>query len=288
MDRLGPEKLLVVVAHQDDETIVAGGAMQQVSRSGGSVQVVYTTDGGAAQPTGSLQRTELVQRRRCEALSALVLAGVTEPFIRFLECESEATYLRPDSIAQLCDLLLRVIVGFQPDKILLGAFEGGNLEHDVTNFLVARAAARAGFPSLQIWEAPEYNRFYLREPIYQRLHRACRFPFAWPPRFLPGGADGEVLPMTAAEMATKQRMLECFESQAHVRLAERFSFPDRFRPLPRYDYAAGPFNPGESCRFRLSRFLRGSAAFPYSQRCFGPQEYRDLFQALESAVARCH
>jgi LmbE family N-acetylglucosaminyl deacetylase len=284
MDRLGPERLLVVVAHQDDETIVAGGAMQQVRRAGGIVQVVYTTDGGAAQPTGSLQRAELVQCRRREALTALALAGVTEPRVHFLDCESGPTFLRPESIAQLGGQLGRVILDFQPDKILLGAFEGGNLEHDVTNFLVARAAARAGFPSPQIWEAPEYNRFHLREPVYQRLHRVCPFAFAWPPRFVPGGSRGEVLPMIAAEMATKRRMLECFESQAHVRLVERFSFPDRFRPLPGYDYKAGPFNPRKSRRFRLNRFLSGSAAFPYSQPNFRPQEYRELFQALESAV----
>lgn len=285
MDCLGREKLLIIVAHQDDETIIAGGAMQQVCRAGGIVQIVYTTDGGAAQPVGSLAREELVQRRRREALSALALAGVTEEHAHFLDCESGSTFLRPESVAQLGGQLGRVVLDFQPDKILLGAFEGGNLEHDVTNFLVARAAARAGFPLPQIWEAPEYNRFHLREPVYQRLHRVCPFAFAWPPRFLPEGSRGEVLPMTTAEMATKRHMLACFESQAHVRLVERFSFPDRFRLLPCYDYKAGPFNSRKSRRFRFNRFLNGSAAFPYSQPNFGPQEYRELFQALESAVA---
>jgi LmbE family N-acetylglucosaminyl deacetylase len=287
MDRLGRERLLVVVAHQDDETIVAGGAMQQACRAGGIIQVIYTTDGGAAQPAGSLQRAELVQRRRREALTALALAGVTEPHVHFLDCESGSTFLRPESVAQLGGKLGRVILDFQPDKILLGAFEGGNLEHDITNFLVARAAARVGFPSPQIWEAPEYNRFHLRDPVYQRLHRIFRFGFAWPPRFPRGGSLGEALSMTAEEIAIKQRMLECFESQRHVGLVERFGFPDRFRPLPLHDYLAGPFNPRHSRRFWLNQLLTGATAFPYAEPGFGPQEYQELFQALELALVGC-
>jgi LmbE family N-acetylglucosaminyl deacetylase len=283
MDRLRREKLLVIVAHQDDETIVAGGAMQQVIAAGGQVQVVYTTDGGGAQRSGSPQRAELVQLRRSEALAALSLVGVTKKFARFLEFESGPNYLLPETAAQISAELGRIIEQFQPDKIMLGAFEGGNLEHDVTNFLVARAAARVGFPALQIWEAPQYNRFYLREPVYQRLHRICRFAFVWPPRFLPGGSHGEALPMTGGEIATKQKMLECFGSQRHVGLAARFAFPDRFRPLPLYDYTAGPFDPGDSHRFRVDRFLNG-AAFPFGQPNVGLHEYKQLFQTLEPAV----
>lgn len=285
MDRLGREKLLVVAAHQDDETIIAGGAMQQVSCSGGAVLVVYMTDGGAAYPPGSDQRKLLVDLRRREALAALALAGVSESHVRFMECESGPAFLRADSAVRLHDELRKIILDFHPDKILLGAFEGGNLEHDVVNFLVARSAARAGFPSPKIWEAPEYNRFHLREPIYQRLHGLCRFAFAWPPRFLPGGSAGELLPMTASQMTTKRRMLECFKSQAHVRLVERFQYPDRFRPLPMHDYASGPFNPRNSRRFRLNQLISRNSAFPYAQPNFGPQEYRVLFEALESAVA---
>jgi LmbE family N-acetylglucosaminyl deacetylase len=284
MERLNRQKLLVIAAHQDDETIIASGAMQQVKAAGGEVQVVYTTDGGGKTTPGSGQRRELVHRRNDEALTALALAGVVAAHVHFLGFESGAPFQTPDIARKVFHAVQEIIGAFQSDIMIVGAFEGGNLEHDITNFLAVRAATAAGLARTQILEAAEYNRFYLREPVYARLRKIFPGGFGWPPRF-PRGVMGTILPMTENEQAIKRKMLECFVSQKHVRLGERFGFAECFRAMPEHDYCAGPFNPDASWRYRLQRLLAGSSAFPFAQRDFGPSEYRQLFKTLQTALS---
>lgn len=283
MERINCRRLLVIATHQDDETIIASGAMQQVLASSGDVRVVYTTDGGANCALGS-QRGGFVLARNQEALAALACAGVTPTQAQFLGFKSGPEFLMPDTAVGVIKELRQIIGDFHPEIIIVGAFEGGNIEHDITNFLVVRAASCSGFTKGQILEAAEYNRFFLREPVYGRLRKFFPAAFAWPPRFPGRGAQGEILRMTKAELANKRHMLECYISQKHVRLVERFAFPERFRPVPSHDYCAGPFKPLESLRYRMQKIFAGQLAFAYDTPGWSESEYRRLFESLQSAL----
>jgi LmbE family N-acetylglucosaminyl deacetylase len=100
-------RLLVVAPHPDDETLGAGGLIQRVHATGGTVKVVYLTD-GEGYPEG-VQVEDHVEsptaddyrgygkRRRHEALAALRTLGLDS---------SSATFLRfPDG--GLCQLMRR-------------------------------------------------------------------------------------------------------------------------------------------------------------------------------------
>src|SRR5882672_4780790 len=81
-------RLMLLAPHPDDETIAAGGVLQQVIAAGGSVRIIYFTDGDDnpwAQRAverrwriGPDDRKRWGKRRRAEALAALVALGVPQ------------------------------------------------------------------------------------------------------------------------------------------------------------------------------------------------------------------
>lgn len=259
--------------------------MQQVAGRGGRVMVIYTTDGGGAHPPGSSERQQRVEQRNLEAITALAMAGVARADVHFLGHQSGPDFLKPTTAKKVHAVLTQSLVAFQPETVVISAFEGGQLEHDVTNFLVARAAQTTGFPRERILEAPQYNRFYLCEPVFWRLRRIFGHSFDWPPRFPSVNEMNDTLEMNSDELATKRRMLECFVTQRHVRLVERFAFPDRYRPLPTHEYTAGPFEPAQSLRYRVNRLYQGTRAFPFDRPGFGVAECRTLFHELGTGLS---
>jgi hypothetical protein len=87
-------RLLVIAPHPDDEVLGAGGLMQRVKSTGGTVRIVYLTDGDGypegvrdedhiATPTAKNYLGYGKQRRR-EARAALVRLGLADAFQTFL------------------------------------------------------------------------------------------------------------------------------------------------------------------------------------------------------------
>ena len=80
-----PNALLVIAPHPDDEVLGCGSLMRRVVSSGGSVIVVWMTDGGASH--GALdakRRAELVARRQAEAMEGLAALGIESATTLFL------------------------------------------------------------------------------------------------------------------------------------------------------------------------------------------------------------
>jgi LmbE family N-acetylglucosaminyl deacetylase len=87
-------RLLVIAPHPDDEVLGAGGLMQRVKATGGSVRVVYLTDGDGY-PEGVREEDHVDtptardylgygKQRRREAHAALVRLGLADAFQTFL------------------------------------------------------------------------------------------------------------------------------------------------------------------------------------------------------------
>ena len=88
-------RLLVVAPHPDDETLGAGGLMQRVREAGGSVRVVYLTDGDGY-PEGVRIEDHVEsprpvdfrgygRRRKAEARAALQVLGFDRSVATFLD-----------------------------------------------------------------------------------------------------------------------------------------------------------------------------------------------------------
>jgi LmbE family N-acetylglucosaminyl deacetylase len=87
-------RLLVIAPHPDDEVLGAGGLMQRVKSTGGTVRVVYLTDGDGY-PEGVKEEDHVEaptakdylgygKQRRREARAALVRLGLADTFQTFL------------------------------------------------------------------------------------------------------------------------------------------------------------------------------------------------------------
>jgi LmbE family N-acetylglucosaminyl deacetylase len=87
-------RVLVVAPHPDDEVLAAGGLMQRVRRAGGTVRVVYLTDGDGYKEGVKLEDTDnkvsskdylgYGRRRQHEARSALKVLGIESSAATFL------------------------------------------------------------------------------------------------------------------------------------------------------------------------------------------------------------
>ncbi len=284
LDFTRAERLLIVAAHQDDETIIAGGTMMKTLAKGGEVHVVYTTDGAVKRrlgPGAAVQNCVL-QRER-EARACLTSIGVPEVNISFLRYACETGLQEPDNVAAAINIVARHIERLQPGRIVAAAFEGGHCDHDISNYIVAKAAGIAGYPRERVFEAPEYNRYHLSEPILRRLNRVLWVKFELRPRFLFGHGGAMTLAMSRKELESKRVMFTHFASQDSGALATRFGFADQVRPLPPYRYAEAPFNPARCPRHRLVRLIRGKArSNPFYGMAY--RDYLRLYAALEERI----
>lgn len=77
--------LLVIAPHPDDEAIAAWALMRHVARSGGRVDVIVVSDGGASHPNSAAWPVHrLVRERRRESLRALRTLDLSPSRVRFL------------------------------------------------------------------------------------------------------------------------------------------------------------------------------------------------------------
>lgn len=279
--------LLVIVPHQDDETIAAAGAMQKTIAKGGQVHVIYTADGVNHSP--GLSEEEIaakVLKREEQATAALAMVKVPAENIQFLRYENEKGLTHPENMLEAMDTIESAIKRLTPYAIVIAAFEGGHIDHDTTNFVVSHAARRAGFSRDNIYEAPEYNRYYLRDSIKRALNRLLLVKLPNPPRFVPTDSPGSFLDMTQEELALKVAMFEVFDDWDPAGLIRAFGTADCFRKIPDHNYTSGPFDRSKTIRhwFARLRYPGSREAWTYF-RDLGAEEYREIFSRAEAALA---
>lgn len=283
------ETILVVAAHQDDETIIAGGAIIKTITKGGKVYVIYTVDGVTrSQHLSENDIRMLIEQRKLESLLALNSVGVPLENIYFLKYENTNGLQDINNVKQAINQITEKIININPNKIFIAAFEGGNCDHDITNYIAGKAAAKANLGKDKIFEAPEYNSYYLTESILKRVNKLMLIKFSTPPRFLPDDKKTIILPMSEDELNLKRSMLRFFESQnVEDELVWRFGYRDRYRLLEEYDYVKGPFNPETTLRYKICLVLKKDEqkCNPFYLCSMKLQDYNNLYSALEKGNA---
>ena len=172
---LSVKRWLFCFTHPDDEiSIVAW--IKRLCDAGADVFCLWTV----SNPT-----------REAEARAMVGSLGVPQENMYF--------YNAPDGdacehIPEIRDFVSEVIETTQPDRIALGAFECGHIDHDSTNLAVALANKRR----LPMFEIPFYHTYLTRIPIINR--------FATP--------DGqEVIDLSPDEQRLKVRASRSYKSQ---------------------------------------------------------------------------
>jgi LmbE family N-acetylglucosaminyl deacetylase len=221
MDWNEPGRLLILAPHEDDCVIAAGGLGFRNARLGGATRIVY------------LARDEtpgLPERRAAEARTAWRIAGLGEADLVFLDLMPPLERRDPARLRAAETALRGIIDGFEPTAIVMPAFEGGHIHHDMTAALVWRIVSPAD--RVALFEAPEYTPYV---SVMNTPHRVLSLAARWLLGLVsyngpPDGVDGRPVlkvRLTPEETDAKRRMLAAFESQNAPSLVATRSYPDR-------------------------------------------------------------
>jgi LmbE family N-acetylglucosaminyl deacetylase len=216
-----PGRLLILAPHEDDCVISAGGLGLRNGRLGGITRVVY------------LARDEtpaLPERREAEARAAWSVAGLGGSDLRFLDLMPPLERRDPAKLREASTALRGIIDEFQPTAIVMPAFEGGHVHHDMIAALIDRLVTPADH--FAVFEAPEYSPYV---SLLNTPHRILALCARWLFGLVayngpPDGVDGRPilkLRMLPGELADKKRMLGAFVSQNAPSLMATRSYPDR-------------------------------------------------------------
>ena len=243
-----PARLLILAPHEDDCVISAGGLGFRNARLGGAVRIVY------------LARDEnpgLPERRAAEAREAWRIAGLGDDDLHFLDLMPPLEKRDPEKLRHAGIALRAVIDEFHPTAIVMPAFEGGHIHHDMVAALVGSIVTPQD--RFDLFEAPEYSPYFsLLHTPHRLLSLAARWLFLIVYFGEPDAVDGRpvlIVRLSAEELAAKRRMLAAFVSQNAPSLVATRGYPDRLVKHGRRPPRRHPFD--FTCSYlRLALVLR--------------------------------
>ncbi len=221
MDWDVPGRLLILAPHEDDCVISAGGLGLRNRRLGGVTRVVYLARDEAA---------ALPERRKAEAHGAWSVAGLGDADLRFFDLLPPLETRDPEKLRKAAAVLRGIIEEFKPTALVMPAFEGGHVHHDMVAALIDRLVTPAD--GVAVFEAPEYSPYVsLLNTPHRVLALAARWLFGLvayngPPDSVEGRPILK-LRLSPQELADKRRMLAAFVSQNGPSLVATRSYPDR-------------------------------------------------------------
>ncbi|HEY5209680.1 MAG TPA: PIG-L family deacetylase [Stellaceae bacterium] len=210
-------RILLLIPHPDDE-IVGTAATIMRRRAGDRFFGLYLTCGVPAPEQmwrwDKKRREARVQQRRAEARAAATLLGL-EP-VGFSDWPSRTLKAH---LGEALAWIRQTVNDHAIDTIWVAAWEGGHQDHDVANFLAARAAD--GRP---VREFAEYN-------AGGGHPRWNRFPETT--------GDETVLRLSQDEVSAKRNLLAVYKSEKNNLAGVKIDV-ETHRPLPRHDYERPP------------------------------------------------
>lgn len=221
-DAMFGRRVLILVPHPDDEVVGAAHALERLVAGGGAAFAAYLTTGvppragrwfGNASTYVRAVETRWQEATRVREALDLQCA---------LRCDLPSRSLKTE-LAHAFSELAKIAQQLEIDRIWAPAYEGGHQDHDVSNFLAARLAARFA-DRLRAFEFAEYN-------YADRRLRSQAF-------VSPTGREIRI-ELDSAARARKRALLAMYASERRNLGAVRFE-RESFRPLADYDYQSPP------------------------------------------------
>lgn len=176
---------IIFIAHSDDEII---GTTHVLAREE-NVTIVLFTDGTPKEYNLTIEDEELRRNEHNRALS-LLNSSVELIELGFDDLNFYAD-LGPIGLFNTILNISKYISNNCADNLYVHAFEGGHIDHDTVNFIVAKAYELSNC-SNPLYEFVEYNKLGWGVPLYE---------------------DFEQIELSNDELLLKQNMLSCFISQ---------------------------------------------------------------------------
>jgi LmbE family N-acetylglucosaminyl deacetylase len=247
-------RLLVIAPHPDDEVLGAGGLMQRVHATGGTVRIVYLTDGdGYPEGVKAEDHVEAPspkdylgygKQRRAEARAALVRLGLADAFQTFLGfpdgglCKLTRVYWSERRAAYRSPYTRLTRPPRAEILMPTTRYRGEDLSQEIALVIADFKPTLIAVPRKED-QHPDHCAawFFLADSLndVQRVHpdfstdvinyivHFNTWPFEddgpklEPPPGLRGGASGWMrFPLTPAETRTKRRALRRYTTQWHV------------------------------------------------------------------------
>jgi LmbE family N-acetylglucosaminyl deacetylase len=222
-------RLLVIAAHPDAETAGAASLLTTLP----DCAVLHLSDGvprdRALWPSAApLTRDDYASQRRGEALSAMEIAGIAPSEVHCLGLQDQELAFH---LTDLARELVRWMIALEPELVVTHSYEGGHPDADAAAFATSAARdllLRSGQRAPMLLEMALCNGAGGELTVGQFV------------------ASDDVGPpqiqcaFRGTALDRKREMLRCFESQEEA-LAPFFTVEyERFRPAPRYEFAAPP------------------------------------------------
>jgi len=214
------KKVLYLFAHQDDELGTIGKMATDV-KAGNEVFAVWITDGALSGPPDVREK---------ESRSVMKMIGVPQKNLFFLGYPDMDSY---EHLSEVYRDVLKTAEDIEPIEITSNAYEGGNIDHDTSNFIGAQVAKILKTGPVH-YEFPTYN---MHKGNYQVG------------KFLPRN-DSKTLyiPLNDESINLKLKALEMYPSQAELlnvlkALVSRSAlrrYGEPYRVTPKYDYTQRP------------------------------------------------
>ncbi|HOO55727.1 MAG TPA: PIG-L family deacetylase [bacterium] len=141
----GRSAVLYIFAHQDDEIGIVA-KMRQDVRSGRETHAMWLTD-GAASSDGEV--------REQESRDAMKFIGLDDGNLHFLRYPDNFSF---KYVPEIYRDVLRITGEIKPAEITSIAYEGGNIDHDVTSLMAALVIKRID-PRIVHYEFPLYSNY---------------------------------------------------------------------------------------------------------------------------------
>src|SRR3989338_1626884 len=144
---------------------------------------------------------------------------------------------------EVYETILWILNVEKPAEVYFPAYEGGNFDHDITNFLVVRAVPKSG-RKIKMFEFPMYSSYIGIQNILKKTARKIsektKLKYDFKPEFI-NRKNKEFIVGTKQEVEKKKKFLKMYKSQNPEDLVRRFGYTDKFREYKKQDYGKPPY-----------------------------------------------
>ena len=236
------QKILIIAPHPDDELIGCGSTYLNAVKNKESIKIVYLTNGSLkTEPKikSSLRKKAVLQIAKEHGLKKndQILLDFYE---RSLTNKSNAI--------KCFQLLKKIIKDYKPTEIYVTAYEGGHIDHDIANLLIAKIKTKA-----KKYEYAVYNNYFSLKKVAQialreAVKKASRKYFYWDTtQFIPKETKPFFATESREEIKQKNAIIRKYQMLAEKPLDRKEprvqlnNFKaDLLRIQPNHDYSKKP------------------------------------------------